>query len=38
MQDTVHREGYEHYKDQEGFEKGKDPNCKERRGSKCVML
>ena len=37
MQDTIHREGHEHYKDIKKIEKGKDPNCKKRRGSKCVV-
>ena len=36
MQDTIHREGHEHYKDQRKIEKGKDPKCKKRHG-KCVV-
>ena len=37
MQNTMHREGHEHHKDIQRIEAGKDPKCRKRRGSKCVV-
>ena len=37
VQDTIHHQAHEHHKDIQRIEKGKDPKCKKRRGSKCVV-
>ena len=37
VQDTIHQQAHEHHKDIQRIEKGKDPKCKKRRGSKCVV-
>ena len=39
MQDTIHRENHEHYKDIQRIEAGKDPKClKKKRGHKCDVM
>ena len=37
MQSHMAQQGHEHYKDIQRIEAGKEPKCKKRRGSRCVV-